>query len=296
MGAPPSTFAEQVHGLTKPLRATQHRGCRPAGGRASAGRPSGARLTGRLACAASKSTLMRLIRALPDPADPTPRVLGVDDFACAGARLRHDPDGHRDPAAGGHAARADRGVASAPGCVSIPASRSSAGTVPAPTPKAPHRGTAARDAGRRPLAVRHEAPCRIPGSAGMNSEGGSWVQWLTWIRKGEWDHSMPGKRRPCSGIGGGASRDPRDTAKAGLPESQSPEDGRSHPPERCLTPAPRPAPALMPWPGQPPGRGAMPSEGIQGDEWGAYITLVTYDKDEHGIAYGTRAPMATEAP
>lgn len=30
----------------------------------------------------------------------------------------------------------------------------------------------------------------------------------------------------------------------------------------------------------------MPSEGIQGDEWGAYVTL-SYDQDEHGIAYGT---------
>jgi hypothetical protein len=49
--------------------------------------------------------------------------------------------------------------------------------------------------------------------------------------KGEWDNSMPLKRRPCSGVGGGALRDPRDKAKAGLPESQSPGDGRSHPPE-----------------------------------------------------------------
>jgi hypothetical protein len=32
-------------------------------------------------------------------------------------------------------------------------------------------------------------------------------------------------------------------------------------------------PGLMPWPGQPPERGAMPSEGIQGNEWGAYVTL-----------------------
>jgi hypothetical protein len=32
-------------------------------------------------------------------------------------------------------------------------------------------------------AVRHEAPRCIPGAAGRNSEGGSWVRWLTWIRK-----------------------------------------------------------------------------------------------------------------
>ena len=33
----------------------------------------------------------------------------------------------------------------------------------------------------------------------------------------------------------------------------------------------------------------MPSEGIQGDEWGAYVTLDTYNRDERGIAYGARA-------
>jgi hypothetical protein len=32
-------------------------------------------------------------------------------------------------------------------------------------------------------------------------------------------------------------------------------------------------PGLMPWPGQPPERGTMPNEGIQGDEWDAYVTL-----------------------
>jgi len=28
----------------------------------------------------------------------------------------------------------------------------------------------------------------------------------------------------------------------------------------------------------------MPSEGIQGDEWAAYVALETYDTSEHGIA------------
>ena len=49
--------------------------------------------------------------------------------------------------------------------------------------------------------------------------------------KGEGDSSMPLKRRSCSGVGGGASWDPRDMAKAGLLESQFPVDGRSHPSE-----------------------------------------------------------------
>lgn len=33
----------------------------------------------------------------------------------------------------------------------------------------------------------------------------------------------------------------------------------------------------------------MPSEGIQGDEWAAYVALRTYGRDERGIAYGARA-------
>ena len=32
----------------------------------------------------------------------------------------------------------------------------------------------------------------------------------------------------------------------------------------------------------------MSNEDIQGDEWGAYVTLDTYDGDERGIAYGVR--------
>ena len=56
--------------------------------------------------------------------------------------------------------------------------------------------------------------------------------------KGEGDQSMPLKRRPRSGVGGGASWDPRDMAKAELFESQSPEDGRSHPSETRLEPTP----------------------------------------------------------
>jgi hypothetical protein len=37
------------------------------------------------------------------------------------------------------------------------------------------------------------------------------------------------------------------------------------------------------------GTRAMPSEGIQGDEWTTYVPLDTYSGDEHGIAYRTRA-------
>jgi transposase len=66
--------------------------------------------------------------------------------------------------------------------------------------------------------------------------------------------------------------DPRDMAKAGLPESQSPVDASSHPPERPLKPVPRSAPDSR-VAGAPPERGTTPSEGVEGDEWDAYVTL-----------------------
>jgi transposase len=77
-----TTFAEPVPGLitrygrrTCGLQAVLRALGLALGGRA------GARLTGRLACLASRSTLLRLIRAAPDPDGQTPLVLGVDDFA-----------------------------------------------------------------------------------------------------------------------------------------------------------------------------------------------------------------------
>ncbi|MGY4102443.1 ISL3 family transposase [Nocardia sp. R16R-3T] len=77
-----TTFTEQVPQLaTKYARHTvtlQRVLCAVAlalGGRA------GARLTRQLAATVSRMTLLRQIRALPDPQHPIPRVLGVDDFA-----------------------------------------------------------------------------------------------------------------------------------------------------------------------------------------------------------------------
>ena len=76
------TFAEQVAGLTvrhgrrTPLLRAILEGIAVA----LAGR-AGARLAATLCASASRSTLLRLLAALPDPAATTPRVLGVDDFA-----------------------------------------------------------------------------------------------------------------------------------------------------------------------------------------------------------------------
>ncbi|MGY0063333.1 ISL3 family transposase [Streptomyces sp. LZ34] len=79
---PRQTFAEQVSGLTRPYahRTERQRSTLARIALALAGR-AGARLAHRLGMTAGRDTLLRLIRALPDPNKPTPRVLGVDDFA-----------------------------------------------------------------------------------------------------------------------------------------------------------------------------------------------------------------------
>jgi transposase len=76
------TFAEQVPGLTTRYarRTCALQGVLQAVGLALGGR-AGARLTSRLACPASRSTLLRLIRAAPDSGAGIPLILGVDDFA-----------------------------------------------------------------------------------------------------------------------------------------------------------------------------------------------------------------------
>lgn len=76
------TFAEQVAGLTARCarRTVLMRGMLESIGLALAGR-AGARLATALGLPASRSSLLRLIRALPDPEIGTVTVLGVDDFS-----------------------------------------------------------------------------------------------------------------------------------------------------------------------------------------------------------------------
>nr|WP_280684979.1 ISL3 family transposase [Kitasatospora sp. MAA19] len=82
------TFAEQIPGLTfrygrrtVPLRKVREAVALALGGRA------GARLAEHLSAGIGRDALIRLIRALPDPAIGRVRVLGVDDFSlCKGHR------------------------------------------------------------------------------------------------------------------------------------------------------------------------------------------------------------------
>ena len=82
------TFAEQVKGLTSPYarRTPLLRAMLESIGLALAGR-AGARLAQRLAVPAGRSTMLRTIRALPDPEPRQITVLGVDDFALRRGRV-----------------------------------------------------------------------------------------------------------------------------------------------------------------------------------------------------------------
>jgi transposase len=81
-GCPRRTFAEQVPGLTCRYgrRTPVARRLLEAIGLALGGR-AGARLAAASGVAAGRATLLRLVRALPEPALATPTVLGIDDFA-----------------------------------------------------------------------------------------------------------------------------------------------------------------------------------------------------------------------
>ncbi|MEV5149457.1 hypothetical protein AB0L14_35000 [Streptomyces sp. NPDC052727] len=76
------TFAEQVDGLTIRYgrRTPSSRRHLEAVAVALAGR-AGARPAAALHISVSRTTLLRAIMALPDPAWAVPKVLGVDDFA-----------------------------------------------------------------------------------------------------------------------------------------------------------------------------------------------------------------------
>src|SRR4029434_240486 len=44
-----------------------------------------------------------------------------------------------------------------------------------------------------------------------------------------------------------------------------------------------------------PAQWAIPSEGIEGDEWGAYVVLARFAVTEHGMACRTRVPRSRSA-
>jgi hypothetical protein len=113
--------------------------------------------------------------------------------------------------------------------------------------------------------------------------------------KGERNNRMPAKRRSGSGVRAEASRDPRDMAKAALPDS--PISSRRNLASAGKTPD---AGATFcdgnpSWPSQPSERGALPSEGNQGDERDAYVTLGRTTETNAGSPTG-REPHGDGGP
>ncbi|MFD3939539.1 ISL3 family transposase [Streptomyces sp. NPDC058611] len=81
-GCPRRTFVEQIAGLTRRhgQRTERLRSTLAAIGLALAGR-AGSRLADIVGAPVSRSTVLRLVDALPEPEVPAPRVVGVDEYA-----------------------------------------------------------------------------------------------------------------------------------------------------------------------------------------------------------------------
>jgi hypothetical protein len=107
---------------------------------------------------------------------------------------------------------------------------------------------------------------------------------------------MPEKRETPEGADDAVPQDPRDKAKAALPEPQSPTVEYAHPLLRRLPrSATRGSPFTFRGPPPPTGK-AMASEAIEGDEWGAYVTLDTFSTNGTRDRLRDASPMATESP
>src|ERR1700694_3946787 len=92
--------------------------------------------------------------------------------------------------------------------------------------------------GDLPAPMRREALCCIPGAAGRNSEEGSWVQWLTRIRKVKGTNACQESDGQAQ-VSGVTRRGTRVIGrKLDCLIAQSPEDATYRPPERHLLPAP----------------------------------------------------------
>src|SRR3954462_12014722 len=110
------------------------------------------------------------------------------------------------------------------------------------------------------------------------------------------EKSMPEKRGTLEGAEGAVPRDPRDRAKAGLPESQSPAVQPSHSLLQRLERSATRGRSYSFRDRPPPTGGAMKNDFIEGDERGVYVALDTFSTNGTRDGLTGASPMVTESP
>ena len=110
------------------------------------------------------------------------------------------------------------------------------------------------------------------------------------------EKSMSEKREPLEDAEGAVPQDPRDRAKAGLPESQSPAVEHAHPLLQRLKRSATRGRSFNFRDRPPPTGGAMKNDFIEGDEWDAYVALDTFGANGTRDGLTGASPMVTESP
>jgi hypothetical protein len=140
------------------------------------------------------------------------------------------------------------------------------------------------DHARRTDLLRHEVQCYIARVASRDERRLSLGLMAYLDPKGKGDNSMPGNRRSCPGVWGVAPGGPRDMAKAGLPESQSPEGGRSAPIGKTPVTDAGPCGGFVGGCRNPLGCRSDALSGYLRRRTGRLSRARTYNTDERGIA------------
>ena len=110
------------------------------------------------------------------------------------------------------------------------------------------------------------------------------------------EKSMSEKRGSLGDAEGAAPRDPRERAKAALPESQSPAVQLSHSLLRRLERSATRGGSYSFRDRPPPTGGAMKNDFIEGDEWDAYVALETFSANGTRDGLPGASPTVTESP
>ena len=110
------------------------------------------------------------------------------------------------------------------------------------------------------------------------------------------EKSMSEKRGSLEDAEGAVPQDPRDRAKAALPESQSPAVQLSHPLLQRLQRSATRGGSFSFRNRPPPTGGAMKNDFIEGDEWDAYVALDTFSTNGTRDGLTGASPKVTESP